>query len=333
MTRKQSFIAQRAKEQRTAGKTVNRAALEDRFNKLKATKAGKAQIAKKVGLFNATTGGPVDMSFSGSLIDRDSRAWNGFEPTPTGTESTPTTTIESAPTPTSTGTESTPTTTIESAPTPTPTPTGTGSTPTTTTGSATIGSNATSSAAPSESFRETYEKWLKNQNEQSTAAFNSKLDEIKNLMAAQAAKAYNEQKLLTDTQVGQINEAKAALARDFADRRAMTMEDISSLQDQGRAALSQILRDFGQNRRAGLLGFASRGRGIDPSASRRLINEMQAGQAAALGAANAGTFSGISNLRRQLDQSERDTIAKLADLSRITTYLGTNPQNYFPGVL
>jgi hypothetical protein len=148
----------------------------------------------------------------------------------------------------------------------------------------------------------------------------------------QQERAYNEAKLLTDRQIEQLNSAKAGVERDFANRRTLTLKDIANIQSQNRANLSGIIRQTSGQRRQGLSSLAARGRGIDPSASRRFLAGLNADQASALAGASGGTFEQISRLRQNLDADEQSTQAKIADLSRLSTYLGTNVSNYFPGV-
>lgn len=435
MTRKEAFIAQRTKELRAAGKPVNVAQLEARFNELNATDAGKAQIAEKVALFNGpaktpllppapatapaptptTTPTTYDPTQQTVVPTSEARVNTGQAPapapTPAATNSIPGFTFgaaaaaAAAPKPltpqqaaatygtfkealaamhpaavakyTSDGTGlsaneakalqaqfpnlykefankpgglggALPSRIVTgSTPTVTPVPYTTGETTstssTTPSGSTTSGtesaapgtatdSGATNSGQSGESLWEKYQRLLNESNEKNTAEFNNALAKIKAQMDEQATKAYNEQKLLTAEQIRLINEGRAGLERDFQNRRAMTMGDIANLQSAGRGQLSQVLRDFAAGRKSGLLGLASRNRGIDPSASRRFINEANTSQAAALGATQAGTFGQVSRLRQQLEQDERDKATRLADLSRMSTYLGTSIPNYFPGV-
>lgn len=435
MTRKEAFIAQRTKELRAAGKPVDVAQLEARFNELNATDAGKAQIAEKVSLFNGPAKTPLlppaaapaaaptptttpttpsmtyDPTQQAVVPTSEARVSTGQAPAPTTPAATPAATnsipgftfgaaaaAAAAPKPLtpqqaaatygtfkealaamhpgavekyiSDGTglsadeakalqaqfpnlykefankpgglggalpfrpaTAVPFTTGGTTPSSSTTPSGS-----TTSGTAsaapgtTPDSGATNSGQSGESLWEKYQRLLNESNEKNTAEFNNALAKIKAQMDEQAAKAYNEQKLLTAEQIRLINEGRAGLERDFQNRRAMTMGDIANLQSAGRGQLSQVLREFAAGRRSGLLGLASRNRGIDPSASRRFINEANTSQAAALGATQAGTFGQVSRLRQQLEQDERDKATRLADLSRLSTYLGTSIPNYFPGV-
>jgi len=174
---------------------------------------------------------------------------------------------------------------------------------------------------------------MKEAEDKRQADFEAKLTAQKNALAEQARRAYEEQRLLAAGEIEKINAARAGLERDFQNRRAMTMGDIANVQGGTRASLAQVLRDYQTGRRAGLLGSAARGRGIDPSASGRFLNQAAQQRGAALAQTQAGAFETISQLRKQLDEEQRRKEAGMAELARLSTTLGTKVSNYFPGIV
>lgn len=79
--RQELFVQQRAAELTAAGKPVNTAALNARFNELAATPEGRKQITAKVQLANAPTSPVTELPVSGGVVDVGPD-WTGPGPGP-----------------------------------------------------------------------------------------------------------------------------------------------------------------------------------------------------------------------------------------------------------
>ena len=180
-----------------------------------------------------------------------------------------------------------------------------------------------------------FDEWLKDQEESAAkskeeyektiAGLNAKIEE-------QGKKNYESALLLTGDQIAAIDEAKARNLQNLTDAQARYGAASGEARQSASSAFSNIVRDYAQQRGGGLLNLAARNRGIDPSASGRFLNQMQAQKGSALAGTQQSLYGTLRGLREALDLQERETVASNANLNRLSTRLGTNLTNLFPGV-
>lgn len=193
-------------------------------------------------------------------------------------------------------------------------------------------------AANAAAAQQRQQAFLDFQNQQAQAAaarqaeFDRQMAERQQALEAQRQRQYEEQRLLNAEQIRSLNDQRATVEQSLRDAESMFLARRGDIQDQTTARLGQVLRNSAAQRGEGLASLAAQNRGLDPSASGRFLNSVNSSTANALADAQASGFGQIEQLKANLDAQQRAGQARINELNRLSTYLGTNVNNYFPGV-
>jgi hypothetical protein len=160
----------------------------------------------------------------------------------------------------------------------------------------------------------------------------AQVEEYNRRVAEQRRQQYDRELTLTADQIATINEQKALTEQGLRDAASQFEAGRGELTSRTQSNISQIVRDFAAQQAAGLTGLGARNRGIDPSAAGRFAAEVASGRAGALAQTQTSAYDQLRQLKEALDERQRSGSARIAELNRLATQLGTNLTNLFPGV-
>lgn len=143
---------------------------------------------------------------------------------------------------------------------------------------------------------------------------------------------YERQLTLSAEQIAALNEQKAMTEQELRDAASRFEAGRGELSARTQSNISQIVRNFAAQQAAGLTGLAARNRGIDPSAAGRFVADVASGRAGSLAQTQTSAYEQLRQLKEALDERQRTGAARIAELNRLATQLGTNLTNLFPGV-
>lgn len=191
--------------------------------------------------------------------------------------------------------------------------------------------NAEASARQQQSFMDWQNTMAGQQAERETAS-RAQVDAYNAQVAAQQKQQYERQLLLNADQISSINQQKASVEQSLRDAASRFEAGKGETQARTQSDISQIVRNFAAERDQGLASLAARNRGIDPSASGRFLLDQATGRAGALARTQTSGYDTLRQLKDQLDAQQYGGAARMAELNRLSTQLGTNLSNLFPGV-
>jgi len=178
----------------------------------------------------------------------------------------------------------------------------------------------------------TWQNTMQQQQADRDAAARAMVEDYNRRMEAQQQRQYEQQLFLNEQQISAINQQKATIEKALRDAAARFEAGRGEQQARTQSDISQIVRNYAAERAQGLTNLAARNRGIDPSASGRFLSDLAAGRAGALAKTQTSGFDALRQLKEALDAQQYSGLSSIAELNRLSTQLGTNLTNLFPGV-
>jgi DNA repair exonuclease SbcCD ATPase subunit len=178
----------------------------------------------------------------------------------------------------------------------------------------------------------TWQNTMQQQQAERDAAARAQVEDYNRRMAEQQQKQYEQQLFLNEQQISAINQQKATIEKALRDAAARFEAGKGEQQARTQTDIAQVVRNYAAERAKGLSNLAARNRGIDPSASGRFLSDLAAGRAGALAQTQTSGFDALRQLKEALDAQQYGGLSSIAELNRLSTQLGTNLTNLFPGV-
>ena len=137
---------------------------------------------------------------------------------------------------------------------------------------------------------------------------------------------------LTPDEIAGFDARRIALDEELQSAEAMFNADSQAVNAGTVARMTDLLRQFGAQREAGIGELSGRGLALSPAHAMRFLNALNEQRAAELAGAESSRVAQIDRLSNSLDAVKQRRLRGIAELNRDQTAAGTRLSTLMPGV-